>query len=358
MLDRFKVPESIAVRVDESVMRTTVEDMFRALGMPVEDSRNAADALIYADIRGIDSHGVSNMMQEYVNDFRAKSINPTPTLKKVHDHGATMSWDCDRGLGVAQGRQMMSEVCGRAKETGVAVGVAFNGRHYGASACYAHQALEHDQIGVSMTSDGLLVTPTHGAEPLIGLNPIGIAAPARQQPPFIFDASMSSIAENKIALLSRLGGKVAPGWVSGPDGAPIMTEGPIPEDFMMLPLGGTRELGSHKGFGLAMMVEILCGVLSGTGGGPHRRKEASHYFMAYDIASFTDVQRFKTDMDQYLTSLLNCKPAPGASRVVYPGFLEHEAEIDRRVNGIPYHPEVIKWFKTTAKELGVTCRLV
>ena len=209
-----------------------------------------------------------------------------------------------------------------------------------------------------MTAGGLLVTPTHGAEPLIGLNPLGIAAPAKSQPPFIFDASMSSVAENKIELLRRLGGLVAPGWISGPDGVPIMEEGPIPTNFLMLPLGGTREIGSHKGFGLAMMVEILCSALSGTGAGPHRRRGVSHYFMAYDIGSFADVEQFKLDMDEYLTSLLGCKSASGESRVIYPGISEHETEIDRLANGIPYHPEVIEWFKSTSAELGLTHRLV
>ena len=353
MLERFKVPDDIAVRVPEGRMRTAVQSIFTTLGMPEADAAAAADVLLYADIRGIDSHGVSNMMRPYVAGLKGKQINATPAMKRVRDAGAAVSIDCDEGLGLAQGRAMMELACERASQHGVGVVTAFNGRHYGPSAYFAHLALEHDMVGISMTAGGLQVAPTQGAEPLLGLNPIGIAAPSGDEVPFIFDASMSSVAGNKIQLLRRVGGQVLPGWIAGADGTPIMEEASVPDRFLMLPLGGTREIGSHKGFGLAMLVEILCGVLTGTGGGPHRRQGTAHYFMAYNVAAFTEVDTFKADMDAYLRSILDCKPAPGESRVVYPGVPEHEAEADRRPNGIPYHPEVIEWFNGVMEELGV-----
>ena len=354
MLERFKVPDEIAVRVKEEDMRSVVEGMFQALGMSEESAQAAADVLMYADIRGIDSHGVSNMMRAYVAMFRAGRINPKPELKRTVDHIAAISFDCDRGLGLAQSRAMMQAAIDRARETGVAVVTAFNGQHYGACAYYAHQGLEADMVGISMTAGGLLVAPTQGAERMLGLNPLGVGAPARNEAPFIFDASMSSVAGNKIELLRRVGGNVAPGWVTDADGAPVMSESQVPQNFMMLPLGGTREIGSHKGFGLSFMIEILCGMLQGTGGGPHRRQGVGHYFMAFDISRFSDLEVFKTDMDEYLRSILDCKPAPGEERVVYPGLPEHETEVERREQGIPYHPEVIEWFSNTATEMGVS----
>ncbi len=353
MLDRFKVPDDIAVRVKQEDMRQVVEGIFESQEMSASAAEAAADVLIYADIRGIDSHGVSNMMRAYVAGFRAGQINPKPNLTRTLDHVAALNFDCDRGLGLAQSREMMLAACERAKETGVAVATAFNGRHYGACAYYAHVGLDEDMVGISMTAGGLLVAPTQGAERMLGLNPLGIGAPAGEEVPFIFDASMSSVAGNKIELLRRVGGHVLPGWVTDAEGSPVMDETQVPQDFMMLPLGGTREIGSHKGFGLSFMIEILCGMLQGTGGGPHRRKGVAHYFMAIDVARFTDLDVFKNDMDDYLRSILDCKPAPGESRVVYPGYPEYEAEIERRERGIPYHPEVIEWFKKTADELGV-----
>ncbi len=353
MLERFKVPEDIAVRVPPATMRGAVESIFASLGMTPADAAKCADPLIYADVRGIDSHGVSNMMRAYVAGLKGGHINPAPVMKRTRDWPAAVSVDGDRGLGLGQGKELMDLACERAKATGVAVVAAFNSRHYGASAYHAHLALAHDMVGVSMTAGGVNVAPTHGAAPLLGLNPIGIAAPSGEQPPFVFDASMSSVAGNKIELLRRVGGKVLPGWIAGADGAPIMEETEVPERFFMLPLGGTREIGSHKGFGLSMLVEVLCGALTGTGAGPHRRQGIAHYFMAYNVAAFTDVDTFKADMDAYLRSIVDCKPAPGETRVVYAGIPEHEAELDRAANGIPYHPEVIEWFNGVMKELGI-----
>lgn len=212
-------------------------------------------------------------------------------------------------------------------------------------------------IGMSMTTGGVMVAPTYGAEPMLGLNPIGIAVPSGEQVPYIFDASMSSVAANKIALLKRVGGDAYPGWVAQADGSPVMVEKPVPDNFMMLPLGGTREIGSHKGFGLMMMVEVLTTLLAGTGGGPLRRADSAHYFMAYNVTAFTDPDGFKADMDAYLDRLLSCKTAPGETRVVYPGIPEHEAELERAEHGIPYHPEVIDWFKTTCASLQASHRL-
>ena len=353
MLERFKVPDDIAVRVAPEAMRKAVEGIFAALGMAAEEAAKCADVLIYADVRGIDSHGVSNMMRPYVAGLKGGHINPTPTMKRTRDFPAAVSVDGDRGLGLGQGKALMELACERAKTCGVAVVTAFNSGHYGPSAYFAHLALAHDMIGVSMTAGGMQVAPTHGAEPLLGLNPIGIAAPSGDEPPFIFDASMSSVAGNKIQLLRRVRGKVLPGWIAEADGAPIMAEADVPERFLMLPLGATRDIGSHKGFGLSMLVEVLCSALTGTGAGPHRRQGTAHYFMAYNVAAFTSVETFKADMDAYLRSILDCKPAPGEARVVYPGILEHEAEIDREANGIPYHPEVLEWFNGVMGELGV-----
>ena len=201
------------------------------------------------------------------------------------------------------------------------------------------------------------MTPTFGAERLLGLNPIAIAVPTREEPPFIFDASMSAVAGNKVRLAQRLGRDALPGWIADGDGDPIMEEWEIPEDFMMLPLGGTREIGSHKGFGLTVMIEVLTSVLSGGAAGPDRRAAQAHHFLAYRIDAFTEIEQFKDDMDIYLRRLREAKTAPGAERVYYAGLPEHEEEVIRRERGIPYHPEVIEWFKGMISELGIRDRL-
>jgi LDH2 family malate/lactate/ureidoglycolate dehydrogenase len=351
MLDRFKVPDDIAVRIAADDMRATVTSLFFALGMSQGDATQAADVLVYADTRGIDSHGVSNMTPRYVSWLKKGAINAAPRSRVLRDTGPAVTIDGDRGLGLVVGPPAMDLAIERAGTHGIGVVLVTNAGHYGAAAYHAQRALAHDMIGVSMTTGGILVAPTHGAERLLGLNPIGIAAPAGREIPFIFDASMSSVAGNKIALLNRVGGKVLPGWVARADGSPVMEESPVPEGFMMLPLGGTREIGSHKGFGLMMMVEVLTTLLAGAGGGPFRRGDSTHYFAAYNVDAFSDVAQFKVDTDAYLRRLLESKPAPGEARVIYPGVEEAEIEADRRERGIPYHPEVVEWFKTTCESL-------
>jgi len=357
MLERFKVPESIAVRVPVDDMRATVESLFQTLGMPAAHAQQAADVLIYADTRGIDSHGVSNMTRWYVSGLKSGEINATPTWKITRDSGAAVAIDGDQALGLVVGPPAMDVAIERARQYGVGVVVVSNAGHYGAAAYHAQRAADQGMVGISMTTGGVMVVPTHGAEPLLGLNPIGVAAPAGTEPPFLFDASMSSVAGNKIVLLKRVGGEVAPGWVARPDGSPVMEEAPVPDGFNMLPLGGTRDIGSHKGYGLIMMVEVLTSLLGGTGGGPFRRAGSAHFFMALDVGAFTDPGTFATDMDEYLRRLVSSRQAPGDEAVTYPGLPEHETEVERRRDGIPYHPDVVAWFKQICDETGATHHL-
>jgi LDH2 family malate/lactate/ureidoglycolate dehydrogenase len=357
MLEQFHVSADEEVRVDPDAMRQTVHDIFRALGMPEDHARQSTDVLLYADTRGIDSHGVSNMLRVYVDRIRDGSINLNPQWKIVREAAAVATIDSDGAHGGVIGPEAMRIAIERARDYGVGAVSVYRGGHYGAAAYTAAMALEHDMIGISMTAGGVAVTPTFAAEALIGLNPIAIAVPTRNEPPFIFDASMSSVAGNKVRLARRMGRNILPAWVAGPDGDPIMEESPLPDDFLMLPLGGTREIGSHKGFGLGVMVEILTTVLAGGGAGPDRRAGQAHHMIAYRIDAFTDLEQFKDDMDAYLRRIRNARTAPGHDRVYYAGLPEHEEEAERMERGIPYHPEVIQWFKAIASELGIPDRL-
>lgn len=353
MLKQFKVPDEIAVRVPGETIRRAVEAIFTRLGMPEDDAGRSADTLLYADLRGIDSHGVSNMMRAYVAGLQSGEINPTPRWRLERDAPAAATIDCDRGLGLTIGPQAMELAIEKAKQMGVATVVANNGRHFGAAAYHAQMALAYDMIGLSMTVGGLLVAPTHGAQAMIGLNPLAIAAPAGTEAPFIFDASMSSVAGNKVRLAQRLGESLLPGWVARPDGTPIMEPEPVPNEYLILPLGGTREIGSHKGYSLAASIDILSGILANAGSALQRFNGVGHHFTVFNIAAFTDAVEFKQHMDDYLQALRETPTAPGAERVLYAGLEEHEAEIERSERGIPYHPEVIEWFESCLSELGL-----
>ena len=354
MLERFHVPEDVAVRVKQQNVRSTIEGIFTKMGMSDSDAVQATDVLIWADLRGIESHGISNMMRRYVEWFQNGEINPNPKWEIIREAAAVCTIDSDKGHGLVVGPEAMNVAIERAEKYGIGSVSVTNGSHFGAAGYHAALALKHNMIGLAMTTGGVTVAPTHGAEKLVGLNPLAIAVPTMNEPPFIFDASMSSVAGNKIALAKRLGVDALPGWVADSDGTPIMEEKPVPDDYIILPLGGTREVGSHKGYSLAVMIEILSSVLSSGGAGANRRGGlASHHFLAYKIDAFTDVDQFKKDMDEYMVSLTNSKPAPGHNSVTYAGLPEHEEEIERLEKGIPYHPEVIEWLTDISSELQV-----
>lgn len=353
MLDRFRVPDGIAVRVPPETMKAAVRRIFEALGAPPDDAERCAETLLYADRRGIDSHGVSNMMRAYVAGIRGGAINPAPKWRIEREAEAVATIDSDEGLGLTVGPLAMDLAIEKARRCGIGAVAVVNGRHFGAAAFHAHRAVPHGMIGVATTVGGRQVAPTYGAQAMVGLNPLGVAAPAREEPPFVFDASMSSVAGNKIRLARRLGADVLPGWIAERDGTPIMDERSVPDDFLMLPLGGTREIGSHKGYGLALMVDVLSGVLAGTGPVIAPRRGVGHHFVAWNVDAFTDLETFRDDMDGYLRALRECEPAPGAERVRYPGLLAHETELERRERGIPYHPEVVGWFHDILAELSL-----
>jgi L-2-hydroxycarboxylate dehydrogenase (NAD+) len=362
MLERFLVPHDEQVRVSEAALRRVVTDIFVACGVPPEDAAGGADVLVSTDLRGVETHGVSNMLRSYVGWFRDGTLNPDPKPTVVREMAGTATIDGDRGLGLLLGTKAMQLAIEKARETGVGVVTMRNSGHLGAVGHFAMQAARQEMVGLCLTAMSLLVVPTFGAAPRLGTNPIAIAAPAMTQPYLLFDAATSTIAGNKVGLARRVGATMAAGWIAGPDGTPIMEARPVtPGDmyalgaYSLLPLGGTREQGSHKGYGLALMVEVLTTLLAG--GLPMMleddRRLARHHFAAYNIDAFGDLDTFKGTMDRMLQTLLETPPAPGHDRVIYPGLPEYETELDRRANGIPLHREVIDWFNRCTEELGV-----
>ena len=356
MLDRFKVPDADQVRVSEAALRQTVTAIFARLGVPAADAAEGADVLVMTDLRGVDTHGVSNMLRSYVQSYQKGDYNPQPNWRIVRESPGTAVIDADGGLGIILGPKAMRLAIEKARTVGVGIVTMYNGRHLGAVGHHAMLAAQEDMIGMCMTATQPGVVPTFGAEPRFGTNPVSIAAPAKSQPAVLFDAATCSIANNKVRLAERLGTNLLPGWVTDTEGNPIMEETPPTArgDYFLLPLGATRELGSHKGYGLALMVETLSTLLSGMlPYGLDRSTGYKHYFAAYNIAAFTDVEAFKEHMDHTLHWLRETKPAPGHERVIYPGLLEYEEEQERRAHGIPLHTEVIQWFGKITSELGI-----
>ena len=358
MLEQFHVREEDAVRVSHETLRAAVAAIFEKLDVPSQDALLAADVLVTADLRGVESHGVSNMLRTYVAAYKAEEINPRPSWKIVRETPATANIDSDAGLGTIIAPKAMEIAIDKAKNTGLGMVTISNGRHLGMASYHAMMALEHDMIGVCMTGCPPRMLPTFAAEPRLGTNPIALAAPAGEEPPFVFDAATTVVAANKIDIARRLGTKLPPGWLGDENGSPIMEPIDPPTPYRLLPLGSTRESGSHKGYGLACIVDILTGVLSGTGYGMvPGRPNFSHLVSAYSIEAFTEVDRFKELMDDFLRTLKATPPAPGHERVLVAGQPEWETEQERRVNGIPLHREVVGWFQDIFSELDISYTL-
>ena len=356
ILERFKVPPKDQVLVSETALRQTVTQIFEKLGVGPEDAAEGADVLTMTDLRGVETHGVSNMLRMYVRDYKAGKLDPSPGWRVLRESPGTAVIDAGRRLGVIVGPKAMRLAIDKARRVGVGVVTVFNSGHFGAIGHYAMQAALQDMVGVCFTGAGLSVVPTFASRPMLGTNPIALAAPARQEAPMLFDAATSAIAGNKIRLAIRVGSPLLPGWVTDKDGTPIMEEKPVfdRDEYHQAPLGGTREQGSHKGYGFALMAEVLSTVLAGAlptmlapGSG------SKNHFAAYDIAAFTDVDQFKATMDQMLRTLRTAVPAPGQERVLYPGLSEAEELVHRRAHGIPLHREVLQWFAECTRDLGL-----
>src|SRR5437899_6689281 len=356
ILERFKVPAKDQVLVSEAGLRRTVTEIFEKLGLSPDDAAEGADVLTMTDLRGVETHGVSNMLRAYVRDYKAGKLNPRPGWRVVREAPATAVIDAERRLGIMVGPKAMRLAMEKARTAGVGVVTVFNSGHFGAIGHYAMQAVLEGMVGVCFTGAGLSVVPTFASKPLLGTNPIALAAPARHEAPMLFDAATSAIAGNKIRLAIRVGSPLLPGWVTDKDGIPLMEEKPVfdRDEFYQAPLGGTREQGSHKGYGLALMAEVLATVLAGAlptmlaaGSG------SKNHFAAYNIEAFTDPEQFKDTMDGMLKTLRTATPAPGQERVRYPGLSEAAETQHRRAPGTPLHKEVIQWFSVCTGEMGL-----
>ena len=360
MLERFKVPIEEQVLVSEESLRRTVTELFEKMGETPEDAAIAADTLVSSDLRGVESHGVSNMLRAYHTQYKEKKIRSQPNWKIVREKPGTATINADKGLVIILGRKAMQIAIDKAKEVGIGVVTVYNSGHSGAIGHFALQAVQNNMIGMVMTTGGMNVVPTFASCGLIGTNPIALAAPTRNEAPFLFDAATSSVAGNKIELARRLGTKLEPNWITDSDGKPIMESVHVPDTpIQLLPLGGTREQGSHKGYGLGLAAEIMGSILAGSipcmlASAGEEGFMHKHHFAAYNIEAFTDLDTFKDNIDRMLKMIRETKPASGHERVIYPGMLEHEEEKERRANGIPLHKEVIEWFGNMTNELEIS----
>jgi L-2-hydroxycarboxylate dehydrogenase (NAD+) len=347
------------VRVSADALRATVERCFAALGMPEADAAISADALVEADLMGISSHGVSNYIQLiYAPGLRSGSIRANPDIQVLRDGACTALVDGGSGMGHVVGHRAMSLAVAKAKASGAGVVTVRNSRHYGAAGYYALLAARQGCIGISMTNADSLVLPTFGRDSRFGTNPIALAAPGGEEPMFLLDMATSTVPLGRIMLAARAGHSIPLGWAADREGRPTTDPQVAFEAMRLLPLGGSYEQGSHKGYGLAVLVDVLAGVLSdGIARGGSVGGAVGHFFCAIDVEALRPLDEFRRGMDELLRTLRQTPPADPAEPVIYAGWKEHHARLDREAHGIPLHPKVLEYLDGLCRELGVESAL-
>ena len=347
-----------SARVDHGKLYRFVTLVFQKLGVSEQDAKIAAQVLVMADLRGVDSHGVMrlNLHTWYVKGLRDGEINPRPKIEVVSEAPSVALVDGDGGLGMVVGHRAMEVAIKKAAEVGVGLVGVRNSRHFGMAACYAMLALPHDMIGISMTNASRQVVPTFGSEARYGTNPLCLAAPCGAELPFVLDMATTTAAAGKLEVAARLGGMIPLGWALDEKQRPTRDPRAAQKARRLLPLGGTREGGSHKGYGLGIMVEILSGILTGTIAALGSRESAArgHFFGAINIGSFRPVDDFKRYMDTLLRELKSTPPMEGEERVFFAGEIEHETAEERTAKGIPLHRSVLDGLRELSRELSIS----
>ncbi|MDD2791983.1 MAG: Ldh family oxidoreductase [Sediminibacterium sp.] len=343
----------------EQLYRFT-QDVFLAMGCSKTDATTAAEVLLSADLRGIDSHGVARL-SGYVRLWQAQRINATPTIRIIHETPSTAVIDGDAGLGLVVAPFAMQVAIDKAKQVGTGWVSVQNSNHFGIAGYHAMMALQQDMIGMAMTNASALVAPTFSVERMLGTNPIAVAVPAGTEPPFVADMATTTAANGKLEILQRKQAEAPLGWVQDENGQPSTDANILRKKGALLPLGSDREHGSHKGYALGSIVDIFSAVLSGASYGPWAPpfpayvpmpenmpgKGLGHFFGAMRVDAFRPADEFKQHMDQWIKRFRQAQPAPEQDRVLIPGDPEREIEAERRTAGIPLLDPVVEDLKQT-----------
>jgi L-2-hydroxycarboxylate dehydrogenase (NAD+) len=340
--------------------------VFSRLGVPEAEARIAADVLACADRRGVDSHGVARL-RSYAELLASGKINPRPVLRLVRETASTATVDGDNGLGLVVGPKVNEMAMDKAERAGTGWAVVRNSNHFGIAGYYPLQALERGMIGWAMTNSSRGVAPLWGAERMLGTNPIAIAFPADKETPIVIDMATSAVAYGKIEMAEREGTPIPEGWAVDREGQATTDPAAILQGGALLPLGSDRERGGHKGYCLALMVDVLSAVLSGANWGPFTPsftlrgdpplrsvgQGLGHFFGAMRVDAFREGAEFRAQIDDFVRTLRNTRPAPGTKGPLIPGDPEREAEEERARGGIPLLPAVVQDLCEVSRQTGV-----
>jgi L-2-hydroxycarboxylate dehydrogenase (NAD+) len=358
------------LRVSPTVLKSFCSEALEKLGVPSEDAQVTAKVLVEADLRGIDSHGVSRMGR-YVSGIQQGMMRPNAKPRVVHETACTATIDADAGLGQPVSFKAMQLAMSKAREHSLGFVAVRNSNHYGIAGFYAMMALAEDMVGICTTNTEVLVVPTFARNAVLGTNPIAIAVPAGKERPYVLDMSTSTVTRGKLEVYARLEKPIPINWATDENGVATDDPSRVLQNIAkrsgggLLPLGGAlEESGGHKGYGLALAVEIFSAVLPGAlyanrvypkdKDGKPLPSGIGHFFGAMRIDAFRAKEEFKRDMDDLIQRLRNSPKALGAERIYIHGEKEFELAERFAKDGVPLNAKVAEGLRKIAEQLGMS----
>lgn len=345
------------ILVHPGPLKEFCRQVLERVGLNPGDATLVADSLVAANLRGVDTHGVVRL-PFYVNKLKRGGTKVQPDIRVVQEGISSALIDADHGMGQVAGARAMRLAISKAKETGVALIGVYNSEHFGAAAYYSMMAAAEDMIGITWSNGPPVMAPWGGRAPTIGNAPLSIAAPTKGEP-MVLDMAMSVVSAGKVRLAAKKGEKIPKGWVINKYGRATDDPNDLPDGGALLPLG-------YKGYGLAVMGEVLTSVLTGAGMlgevcnwlfNPEKATRTGHVFMAIDIAHFIAVDRFKERIEKMADELRSSPKAEGVERIYLPGEIESEEAAVRR-NGFLVPAAVYEDLVKLATEYGVDISLL
>jgi len=346
-------------RVAKEKLEKCCSEILRPVGVRSQHADIVTASLIKANLRGVDSHGISQL-PIYVERLNMGGINPNPNIKTISEGPSMALMDGDDGLGIVVGATAMNKSIEKAKSFGIGSVAVRRSNHFGMAAFFSMMALEHGMIGVCMSNSAPFVAPWGGKKPCLGTNPLSVAVPTQTGSPVVLDMATSAAARGKIRLALQKKEEIPEGWALDKQGQ--MTTDPARAlDGCLLPFGGP------KGYGIILIIDILCGILTGSNYGPYvipayknvsSPQGTGHFFLSLDIKKFMSLDSFKSRMDQMITEIKRCPPATGVTEILLPGEREFTTEKERLTLGIPVDDTVISKIRELGKAHNVDVDMI
>ncbi|KAL4894015.1 Malate/L-lactate dehydrogenase [Aspergillus ambiguus] len=338
---------------DPAVATTFAVRLLEKAGLPQQDAKSMADCLVLADVRGVDTHGLARLPQ-YLDRVSNGRVKAKPEFKLTQKTPVVAHLDGDNGFGFVVATRAMEEAVKRAEIYGIGMVTVNHSNHFGMAATYVLQALQKNMISLVFTNSAKQMPPFGGKETLLGISPFAAGAPSNNEVPYILDMAPSVVAKGKIRKAARRGESIPLGWALDADGNPT-TDANIALNGSMAPIGGP------KGSGIAILMDIMSGVLTGAAFGGEvgdqykdpKPQNVGHCFIAIKPDVFMTAEDFKSRMDALVKRVHGVTPAPGFDEVLFPGEPEHRLERQRRQEGIPYADAEKQMFEDAARTYGV-----